>query len=282
MTDEENSGLPEGRLPLANDPPCTKTQNACSSSPDTQKRSLILRGKSPLRDQLILENTAFVRKVAKEYKNRGLPDEDLINEGMVGLIEAAERFDESRGIKFISFAVWWIRRTILRALARQAPMVRVPVNLYRNLKREFEEGVVKQDALPHLHGPAISLESTTTGGEDGLRLSDRLVDTTVPAADETLITKQGLEAILLKLQGLPPKEQKVLRLRFGLEDGTSHSLSDIGEMMGGLSRERVRQIEHKGLRRLRRLIEEDAGLTGELKEFTAEINPKGSFPDGRD
>jgi RNA polymerase primary sigma factor len=223
-------------------------------------------------DHLVRANLRFVVSVAKKYQNQGVALADLINEGNLGLIRAAHKFDETKGIKFISYAVWWIRQAILQALAEQSRIVRVPLNragtlhrigkrastLLQELGREptheeiaegmdiTEEEVAKTMSISQTH---LSLDAPLTPGEDN-RLLDYLADTVNPTPDEQTFEKALTETVVEALAGLKERESKILRLYFGLDGEEPMTLEQIGSLMG-ITRERVRQIKEKALSRLR-------------------------------
>jgi RNA polymerase primary sigma factor len=223
-------------------------------------------------DKLVRSNLRFVVSVAKKYQNQGVSLSDLINEGNLGLIRAAHKFDETKGIKFISYAVWWIRQSILQALAEQSRIVRVPLNragaLHRIGKRASsllqelgrqpthleiaeglditEEEVAKTMLISQVH---LSLDAPMTPGEDN-RLLDYLPDNTSRTPDEQTFEKALSEAIEESLAGLKERESKILRLYFGLDGEDPMTLEDIGTLLG-ITRERVRQIKEKALLKLR-------------------------------
>ena len=223
-------------------------------------------------DKLVRSNLRFVVSVAKKYQNQGVSLSDLINEGNLGLIRAAHKFDETKGIKFISYAVWWIRQAILQALAEQSRIVRVPLNragtlhrigtransLLQELGREAthaeiaegmditEEEVAKTMSISQVH---LSLDAPLTPGEDN-RLLDYLADTVNPTPDEQTFEKALTEAIEDSLAGLKEREAKILRLYFGIDGAEPMTLEEIGTLLG-ITRERVRQIKEKALSRLR-------------------------------
>jgi RNA polymerase primary sigma factor len=223
-------------------------------------------------DKLVRSNLRFVVSVAKKYQNQGVSLSDLINEGNLGLIRAAHKFDETKGIKFISYAVWWIRQAILQALAEQSRIVRVPLNragtlhrigkranaLLQELGREptheeialemdiTEEEVAKTISISQTH---LSLDAPMTPGEDN-RLLDYLPDTLNATPDEQTFEKALTEAIEESLSSLKEREAKILRLYFGLDSEEPMTLEQIGALLG-ITRERVRQIKEKALSRLR-------------------------------
>ncbi|PYO68320.1 MAG: RNA polymerase subunit sigma [Gemmatimonadetes bacterium] len=199
-------------------------------------------------DKLVRSNLRFVVSVAKKYQNQGVSLSDLINEGNLGLIRAAHKFDETKGIKFISYAVWWIRQAILSSLARQGRTVRVPLN-----RTEIAEGmdiseeeVAKTLSISQAH---LSLDAPLTPGEDN-KLLDYLPDTQNPGPDDEIFEHALTESIEEVLATLKDREAKILRLYFGLEGQEPMTLEEIGSLLG-ITRERVRQIKEKALARLR-------------------------------
>jgi RNA polymerase primary sigma factor len=223
-------------------------------------------------DTLVRSNLRFVVSVAKKYQNQGVSLSDLINEGNLGLIRAAHKFDETKGIKFISYAVWWIRQAILQALAEQSRIVRVPLNragalhrigrranaLLQELGREAthaeiaegmeitEEEVARTMAISQAH---VSLDAPMTPGEDN-RLLDYLADTEHATPEEETIEMALVESVHQALGGLKEREAKILRLYFGLDGAEPMTLEQIGAVLN-ITRERVRQIKEKALSRLR-------------------------------
>jgi RNA polymerase primary sigma factor len=223
-------------------------------------------------DKLVRSNLRFVVSVAKKYQNQGVSLSDLINEGNLGLIRAAHKFDETKGIKFISYAVWWIRQAILQALAEQSRIVRVPLNragtlhrigkransLLQELGREAthaeiaegmditEEEVAKTMSISQTH---LSLDAPLTPGEDN-KLLDYLADNISPTPEDQTFERALTEAIEESLSSLKEREAKILRLYFGLDGEEPMTLEQIGSLLG-ITRERVRQIKEKALSRLR-------------------------------
>ncbi|MCK6603264.1 MAG: sigma-70 family RNA polymerase sigma factor [Ignavibacteriaceae bacterium] len=228
-------------------------------------------------DQLALEqltkaNLRFVVSVAKQYQNQGLSLGDLINEGNLGLIKAAKRFDETRGFKFISYAVWWIRQSILQALAEQSRIVRLPLNrvgalnkigkAYSNLEQEYEREPSAAELATELDmdvnevadtlkisGRHVSMDAPFAQGEDN-RLLDVLANDQQPSPDFILMIESLKMEIERALSTLTEREAEVIRLYFGLNKEHSLTLEEIGERFN-LTRERVRQIKEKAIRRLR-------------------------------
>lgn len=223
-------------------------------------------------NELVRANLRFVISVAKKYQNRGVSLSDLIQEGNVGLVTAARKFDPDQGVKFISYAVWWIRQAILSALANQGRSVRVPLNRASDLAKIFRERErlkqeLRRDPSPQELSEATGLspeivESLQTlnaaeirldapiGDSDDSQLMDRFI------AEEAIVTEDEVEERLLServekaLGTLQPRDAKVLKLYFGLEGGREHTLEEIGDILG-VTRERIRQLRDRALKRLR-------------------------------
>jgi len=223
-------------------------------------------------EKLVKANLRFVVSVAKQYQNQGLSLGDLINEGNLGLIKAAKRFDETRGFKFISYAVWWIRQSILQALAEQSRIVRLPLNrvgalnkigkAYSNLEQEYEREPNAQELAQELDmdisevsdtlkiaGRAVSMDAPFNQGDEN-RLLDILENDEQPSPDFTLMSESLRSEIERALSTLSEREGEVIKLYFGLNKEHSLTLEEIGEKFN-LTRERVRQIKEKAIRRLR-------------------------------
>jgi RNA polymerase primary sigma factor len=232
----------------------------------------IKKGEQLALEQLTKANLRFVVSVAKQYQNQGLSLGDLINEGNLGLIKAAKRFDETRGFKFISYAVWWIRQSILQALAEQSRIVRLPLNrvgalnkigkAYSNLEQEYEREPSAAELATELEmdvnevadtlkisGRHVSMDAPFAQGEDN-RLLDVLQNDQHPQPDQTLMTESLKAEIERALSTLTEREAEVIKLYFGLNKEHSLTLEEIGERFN-LTRERVRQIKEKAIRRLR-------------------------------
>lgn len=231
----------------------------------------IKKGDQKALEKLTKANLRFVVSVAKQYQNQGLSLPDLINEGNLGLIKAAEKFDETRGFKFISYAVWWIRQSILQALAEQSRIVRLPLNqvgslnkinkAYSRFEQENERKPTAEELSIVLDLPAekitdtlrvsgrhISVDAPFVEGEAN-SLLDVLINDDSPNADHALINESLSKEIDRALQTLTEREQDIIKLFFGI--GCSEmTLEEIGEKFG-LTRERVRQIKEKAIRRLR-------------------------------
>ncbi len=223
-------------------------------------------------DRLTKANLRFVVSVAKQYQNQGLSLPDLINEGNLGLIKAAKRFDETRGFKFISYAVWWIRQSILQALAEQSRIVRLPLNqvgslnkiskAYSKLEQEFEREpspaeLAKVLDIPtekiadtmRVSGKHVSMDAPFVQGEDN-SLIDVLENADSPRADGLLMNESLQKEIDRSLSTLTEREREVIKLFFGIGMQHGLTLEEIGAQFD-LTRERVRQIKEKAIRRLR-------------------------------
>ena len=223
-------------------------------------------------DHLITANSRLVISVAKKYMGRGVPFLDLIQEGNIGLMRAAKKFDYLRGYKFSTYATWWIRQAVTRAIADQGRTIRVPVHMgdkiskmfrmQNDLKQTLERDPTIEELADALDEPPdkvqymmkvarrpLSLEMPTTKEGDAV-LGDFVEDLETPLPDETAtkhLLREHLEEVM---EALPSREVRILRLRYGVPDGKSHTLQEVGEKVG-VSRERVRQIEAQALRRLR-------------------------------
>ena len=233
----------------------------------------IKQGNQLALEKLTKANLRFVVSVAKQYQNQGLSLSDLINEGNLGLIKAAQRFDETRGFKFISYAVWWIRQSILQALAEQSRIVRLPLNkvgslnkinkAFSELEQEYEREPSSEELAEQLEIPTeevettlgvaarhVSMDAPFVEGEDN-SLLDVLENSATPGTDAALEYKESLRReIERSLSTLTDRQRDVIKLYFGI--GVEHpmSLEDIGERFG-LTRERVRQIKDKAINKLR-------------------------------
>jgi RNA polymerase primary sigma factor len=244
-------------------------------TPDEEKvlGDRIQKGDKEALRKLVEANLRFVVSFAKKYRNCGLSFLDLINEGNIGLIEAAKRFNPKKNVKFITYAVWWVRQAIIHALSDQSGAFRLPQKqanlLYRigktisQLTLDLERNPTPDEIAAKLEIPVeevtsllqvadenVSL-STVIDEEHEFHLSDKLEQDVIPPADMALLRSSLKDHLYACLGELDPKEQKVLRLRFGLEEGEPKTLKEIGEMMG-LSRERIRQIEAQALDKLNR------------------------------
>ena len=231
----------------------------------------IKKGDRKALEQLTKANLRFVVSVAKQYQNQGLSLPDLINEGNVGLIKAAEKFDETRGFKFISYAVWWIRQSILQAIAEQSRIVRLPlnqvgsVNKINRMTSKFEQENERRPSVEEISAETnlpedkvdeamaantrhISVDAPFVDGDES-SLLDVLVNDSSPTADRQLVIESLQAEIRQALRILNERERNVITAFFGI-DGPELTLEEIGEKYG-LTRERVRQIKEKAIRRLR-------------------------------
>lgn len=244
-----------------------------SAEEEVKLAEKIRNGDQAALEKLTKANLRFVVSVAKQYQNQGLTLPDLINEGNLGLIKAAQRFDETRGFKFISYAVWWIRQSILQALAEQSRIVRLPLNkvgltnrisrAYSQLEQEFEREPTPEELASFLDIEAeevsatlgvaarhVSMDQPLAEGEEGT-LVDVLENKDAALADEELAVKDSLKMeIERSLSVLTDKQREVIELFFGIGMDQPMSLEDIGDHFS-LTRERVRQIKDKAISRLR-------------------------------
>ena len=242
-----------------------------SSDEEVELAQRIRKGDQQALERLTKSNLRFVVSVAKQYQNQGLALPDLINEGNMGLIKAAEKFDETRGFKFISYAVWWIRQSILQAIAEQSRIVRLPLNQVGSMNKinkmlsKFEQENERRpsideiseqidlpedkiDAAMQISGRHVSVDAPFVDGEDN-SLLDVLVNYDAPMADRELV-KESLQAeITNALQMLNERERNIIRDFYGIGE-PELTLEEIGHKYG-LTRERVRQIKEKAIRRLR-------------------------------
>ncbi|MFZ2339185.1 MAG: sigma-70 family RNA polymerase sigma factor [Bacteroidales bacterium] len=231
----------------------------------------IKKGDSEALARLVKANLRFVVSVAKQYQNQGMSLPDLINEGNLGLMKAAQRFDETRGFKFISYAVWWIRQAILQSLAEQARIVRLPVNkigsinrinrAFARLEQEYEREPSSQEIADLLemipedvkeslktNGRTISMDAPISN-EDENTMYDVMQSPDTPSPDKNLINESLAWEIERALSTLSQREAKVLKLYFGLGMKHPYTLEEIGEELS-LTRERVRQIKEKAIKRI--------------------------------
>jgi RNA polymerase primary sigma factor len=244
-----------------------------SPEEEVKLAQLIKEGDQKALDRLTRANLRFVVSVAKQYQNQGLTLPDLINEGNLGLIKAAQRFDETRGFKFISYAVWWIRQSILQALAEQARIVRLPLNkvgltsritrAYSQLEQQFEREPTNEELATFLEIDLsevtatlgmttrhVSVDSPLFEGEDNTLL-DVMVNKDAEGTDNKLVFKESLKTeINRSLNVLTPRQKEIIKCFFGIGVDQALSLEDIGNRYK-LTRERVRQIKDKALIKLR-------------------------------
>jgi len=233
----------------------------------------IKEGDSLALEKLTKANLRFVVSVSKQYQNQGLSLPDLINEGNLGLIKAAQRFDETRGFKFISYAVWWIRQSILQALAEQSRIVRLPLNkigAINKVRRAFNELEQEYEREPQEYEIAemldlseldvkismknsrrhVSMDAPLTTDEDSSNMYELMSNEDTPDPDKGLVNESLRDEIESLLVSLPKREAEVIRMFFGLNGKTPRSLEEIGAIFD-LTRERVRQIKEKAVRRLK-------------------------------
>jgi RNA polymerase primary sigma factor len=221
------------------------------------------KGSLVAQERLARHNVRFVVSVAKKFQNRGVPLVDLIGEGNLGLMTAARKFDPDRGVKFISYAVWWIRQAVQAAIARHGRPVRVPLNRTADLSRLGRTTTLLKDrlgrmptteelaratgltveavrSLSALNSEAVRLDHPTRDGEGNERI-ERFTSGEQESTDTSALANSQTRDIETALASLPPRDAKVLRLYFGLDDGNSRTLEEIGRMMG-VTRERIRQL----------------------------------------
>jgi RNA polymerase primary sigma factor len=236
------------------------------------------------REHLIKANTRLVVSVAKRYTHRGVPFLDLIQEGNLGLMKAVEKYDHSRGFRFSTYATWWIRQTITRAIADQGRTIRVPVHMVDRIRvmykhihaleqkmgreptiEELSEALDlpqdKVDWMIRVSWLPLSLESPINDDEEESELGNFVEDKDTPTASQQVYSRLLSEKVNDILDSLPYREARILRLRFGLDDGRFYTLEEVGRKFG-LTRERIRQIETKALRRLRH-----PRRSGQLREY---------------
>jgi RNA polymerase primary sigma factor len=260
--------IEDGRKAKAGLPHCAGRKR----SPEHQRLEALFQDGLQARDHLIKANTRLVVSIAKRYMGRGVAFLDLIQEGNLGLMKAVEKYDVHKGFRFSTYATWWIRQTITRAIADQSRTIRVPVHMSDRIRQMYKATHDLEQRLGRVPSPEelafelgldlqkvqwilkvswlpLSLDSPV--GEDdeselGMFIEDDLSPTPIQAAYQTML-KEKIDEVLGTLS---PREARVLRLRFGLDNGTPYTLEEVGEKFG-LTRERIRQIEGKALRRLR-------------------------------
>ena len=244
---------------------------------------------------LVESNLSFVVKIANEYRNLGIPFEDLLNEGNIGLIEAAQRYDHRKGTKFITYAIWWIRKSILKALSEQSALVRVPTYQLKKVRevREMERSLARtlgrkpnrEEISKRLHSPVAKVDEILqvkmrevslddkVGEDRDTPISDYLVDANSANPEAELIKIESRDLIRFAVCTLTDQEKTVVANRFGLQGKKVMTLKQIGERMG-LSRERIRQIECQAKRKLRKVFAAHRAVPSPPKQ----IRPKKRLP----
>ena len=265
ITNREQGALDKYLIDIAKEPMVTPDE-------EVELAQRIRQGDQIALDRLVRANLRFVVSVAKQYQNQGLSLADLINEGNVGLIKAARRFDETKGFKFISYAVWWIRQAILQAVAEQSRMVRLPLNQVGFLSRvkktasyleqlyqrkptikeiadELNLPEEKVDAIIKVGSKEISMDAPVSS-DDEMSFIDTMIPEDNNDADKIVVSETESAEIRRSLSVLNEKERQILIYYFGLDSSHSYTLEEIGYMMD-MTRERVRQVKDKALKKLR-------------------------------
>ena len=233
----------------------------------------IRNGDADALERLVNANLRFVVSVAKQYQNQGIGLADLINEGNMGLMKAAQRFDETKGFKFISYAVWWIRQAILQAISEQARLVRIPMNkigsinkinrAVSKLEQTYEREPTNYEIAEELDldtediekldrgsGRHVSLDAPLSQQDDGGTLYDIMTTNDDPVPDRKLISESLKQDIAASLVSLSPREASIIKMYYGLGNEEAKTLTEIGDTFG-LTQERVRQVKDKAIKRLR-------------------------------
>ena len=254
-----------------------------SAEEEVELTVLIRNGDQKALEKLVVANLRFVISVAKQFQNQGLSFPDLINEGNLGLIRAAKRFDETRGFKFISYAVWWIRQAIIQAISEQIRVVRLPLNRLSSinkiskaiphLEQEFEREPTDTEIAEHLEmtnddvriankikSRQISFDKPLSyNGDDDFNLYDLIQTGNIPSPDEDIMRESIATNISRALSKLSEREANILFMSFGLSGSTIYSLQEIA-MKYNMSSERVRQIRNNGIQKLQRLLKESSAF----------------------
>ena len=253
---------------------------------------LVGKGKAEAVNKLVESNLKFVVKIVSEFRNPDVPFEDLLNEGNIGLIEAARRFDHRRGTRFVSYAVWWIRRSILLALSRHSDLVRIPTDKMKEVRRiraieralagelgrkpnreeisrKLQSTTARVDQLLQVRRKPLSIDDKI-GRDKDIPISVGLVDQGAENPEERLLQEENQVLIGLALKELSEQERTVIINRFGLEGGRTLTLKEVGERLG-ITAERVRQVESQAMKRMRKLISRNRATPSSSKHVPSAV-----------